>query len=101
MLIILTINFMTILYSHVIIELLVVITAEYAINLSGIYVMVREWSQTICSMMRCAMTALYDRVVFKNYLFMLRIFGFTTCIERVFKERVSQTVMLFIETQRK
>lgn len=32
---------------------------------------------------------------------MLRIFDFTTCIERVFKETVSQTITLFIETQRK
>lgn len=43
------------------------------------------------------MTALHE----KNFLIACLCYVFTTCIERVFKETVPQTIMHFIETQRK
>lgn len=92
---------MTIFYAYVIIELFGMVIAEYTPNLSGICVLVKERSRTISSMMIFPMTTLYVRTFSKNYLFMLRIFYFTTCFERIFKETVSQTIMIFIKKKSK
>lgn len=43
----------------------------------------------------------HDRSIWKYFLVACLCYVFTTCIERVFKGTVSQTIMFFIETQRK